>query len=156
MISCNQNEQSAGVDKALSSSDDSKTVAGSSAAKTGIDNKAMMALIEKSEREKAKSPQAKRNQLTATGFPTNVPLDAVWVGEKDRGVFLKIRATGSNPNRFFAEIYLKNGKLHYKGPMDLNPKKSQRFDFKNSSSYAFFDGRNLILEDGGMLSEIRL
>ena len=124
--------------------------------KTGINNKAMMALIEKSEREKAKSPQAKRNLLTLGGFPKNVPLDAVWVGEKNRGAYLKIRATGSDPNRFFTEIYLKDGKLHYKGPMELNPKKSQRFDFKNPSSYAFFDGRDLILKDGGVLSGVRL
>jgi len=159
MTACNQRNESVDVvDKTIPSSNSQKVDLSAKEEKktkdnkTGIDNKAMMALIEKSEREKAKSPQAKRNQLTATGFPKNVPLDAVWVGEKERGAYLKIRAIGSDPNRFFSEIYLKNGKLYYKGPMELNPKKSQRFDFKNPSSYGFFDGRDLILKDGGILS----
>ncbi len=119
-----------------------------------VNNKAMMALLEKA---KMKNGNAVVNkEIASDGRPKTVPASAIFVGEKGRGAYIKLSASKSDFNRFFGEIYLESGKLHYKGPLEVKPSTGQQFEFNNPESYSYFDGDNLVLKDGRVISGIRI
>lgn len=78
--------------------------------------------------------------------PANVPVDAVWVGGMEGGVFVLIRKPEElSDDNYTGEVYYSSGDLSYKGEMKLLPPGSAAFDVTTKESFEGWDGDRLYL-----------
>lgn len=84
---------------------------------------------------------------------SKVPANAVWIGGADGGVHAVIKhKKETNPNIYYVEIYYPSGELWYKGNLKLQPSSSKPLNLKQGDLFSGWDGKNLYLVDGRMLS----
>lgn len=84
--------------------------------------------------------------------PASVPINALWVGGVDGGVYVVVRKLeGDGPNIYDAEIYHSVGEIDYKGKLSINSEENTEFDYTQKDSYSGWDGDTLYLRDGRQL-----
>lgn len=87
--------------------------------------------------------------------PNSVPINALWVGGIDGGVYIVItKNVGDKPHIYNAVIYHKIGGIDYKGRLAINSIEAPIFDYKKPDSYSAWDGDTLYLRDTRYLKAV--
>lgn len=87
--------------------------------------------------------------------PKSVPVESIWVGGLDGGVFLNLKVNeNSSKNKYWGEVYYSSGDLAYKGEFKVVPEESSSFEYKAPSSYQGWDGDTIYLSNGGQLQVV--
>ena len=82
--------------------------------------------------------------------PPAVPASAFWLGGPDGGVFVHLKLVTA-PGVYTGSIYHPNGALWYRGRFLLRPAGGKAIDPADIHQFSFWDGSQLVLEDGRTL-----
>ncbi len=84
--------------------------------------------------------------ITEPDKPSGVPVNSIWVGGLDGGVFVLIKGPKKGAERiYFGSIYHASGDLSYQGEMKIFPDFSKTPDLANRQIYQGWDGDTLYL-----------
>ncbi len=92
--------------------------------------------------------------VTPPPKPDSVPMESIWVGGLDGGVFINMKLTESSPVEYWGEIHYISGDLSYRGNFLLLPKSEDGFEIDNPSVYQAWDGDTIYLSDNRQLRVI--
>jgi len=84
--------------------------------------------------------------------PSNIPLESIWVGGMDGGVFVIVKESKKRIRNslYYAEIYYVSGDLAYQGAMQISPLGAV-FNMEKKESYEGWDGDTLYLSNNQRL-----
>ena len=82
--------------------------------------------------------------------PLTVPSSAFWLGGPDGGVFVQLKLVTA-PGIYSGSIYHPDGALWYRGRFLLRPTGGKAIDPADIQQFSFWDGSQLVLEDGRAL-----
>jgi hypothetical protein len=104
--------------------------------------------------QKAQIPTA--SGLPGVPRPKNVPLDAIWVGGIDGGVYIlltSVKSTGSE--RYCAKVFNDfTGKVRFSGLVIRDPTMATPIKPTSPGVFAGWDSRGILLVDGTMLRSV--
>jgi hypothetical protein len=93
--------------------------------------------------------------VTSPEKPGIVPDHAFWIGGIDGGNFIYIKKHESEDNLFYTNIYNDHtGEIEYQGILQYSGDKDIYKELQDTSTYQGWDGDNLHLSNGELLSII--
>ena len=90
--------------------------------------------------------------------PPGVPIEAIWVGGADGGVFLILTSVKNRQGRFLARIWnYPSGTLEFDGPLQLHPSDNAAVLIRTDdrSQFLGWDGSTLYLRNGTSLKAVK-
>lgn len=81
--------------------------------------------------------------------PAAVPVEALWIGGPDGGVFVTLQAKSTTRGVYFAKVYADwTGEVLYQGRLILVPAQPALASIQDPALFVAWDGSALLLADG--------